>query len=512
MKVSENKSIKILYFILQYQKMENVKFSYSTVWVQQYWALKAVIPTKPVSAIEWFVQKNVGVAKNNSLQNIRNNASQVVEWNTEVTASYQTELNPIESVWWLYGLLWKITSTDVSSWTDWSVYKHEIEDDMCTLPHLAIESKRWWCVAWSADADWQSTLVSRGIWMLIDSGQIVVEQWVLKLNFEAMWHWAFDTAKLITDFTSNASTTNISAISLSWNVATITSTSHWLSAGDLVEIDSVTPSDYDGWFKVDSVVDSDNFKITYNDASWFSAYSSWGTVQKLAVWVFEKWSVYGLAVWDSVKLYETSWETSEDLTVGAVDPANDKVGFATDPDSEMTVAKNCKMDLSQQSITYSEPILFGIKNVKLQVSDTLANAANADARSVDGLTVWFANNIEQKFQTQYNQLRDTGLDWTVDITAIFEDKTQMDRHRNRDELAMIITIDSWQVISATDTNNETYKLVIKMPRVVFETHETTWANNSVIEENLVWLALHDTWESKTGWIEVYNWKAWTYYA
>ncbi len=57
----------------------------------------------------------------------------------------------------------------------------------------------------------------------------------------------------------------------------------------------------------------------------------------------------------------------------------------------------------------------------------------------------------------------------MELSLLFRDLEIRDLFRARDEQAMVIEIDNGQVISATDTNNQSYKVVIKLYRFVYET-------------------------------------------
>lgn len=48
---------------------------------------------------------------------------------------------------------------------------------------------------------------------------------------------------------------------------------------------------------------------------------------------------------------------------------------------------------------------------------------------------------------------------------------------------MIIEIDNGSIVSPTDTNNQTYKIMIEVPRFVYETREAPTASGGLIEES-----------------------------
>lgn len=50
-------------------------------------------------------------------------------------------MSPIDSVFPLYGVLGSIVSTDVSSATNLSVFRHVISHSLCGLPAFSVEQK-----------------------------------------------------------------------------------------------------------------------------------------------------------------------------------------------------------------------------------------------------------------------------------------------------------------------------------------------------------------------------------
>ena len=76
---------------------------------------------------------------------------------------------------------------------------------------------------------------------------------------------------------------------------------------------------------------------------------------------------------------------------------------------------------------------------------------------------------------------------------------------------MIIDIDNGTIISPTDTNAQTYKIRIEIPRFVYETREAPTASGGLIEESATGLALHSFDEGYSVKVTVRNDKAGTYY-
>ncbi len=90
-----------------------------------------------------------------------------------------------------------------------------------------------------------------------------------------------------------------------------------------------------------------------------------------------------------------------------MDEANDTLGFTSVTSTAFTVANETKVELIQQTISYSEPVLFGFKNVKVRVGDTISEALTNDAYDLSTMKLELANNVETKFGTEYNTNKET---------------------------------------------------------------------------------------------------------
>ena len=105
-------------------------------------------------------------------------------------------------------------------------------------------------------------------------------------------------------------------------------------AGDLVVVAGMTPSGYNGAYVVTATSTTSKFSVKIAvDPGVFSA---GGTSVKQSMFYFD--TVEGLAVGDSVKLYESATGTYEDKTVTAIDLANGVLGFASVTSTIFTVA------------------------------------------------------------------------------------------------------------------------------------------------------------------------------
>lgn len=488
---------------------QNTKYGYMTMAVQSSPTVP-VIPDHAVARVDGDVMKNTEIVKNSSIQNIYNNASAVVDGNTTIEWSFNFELSPIDSVWYLWAVLWSLTSTDISSLTDGSVYKHEITHGLCALPSYSIEQKTWGCGAGASQPDGQDTMITRAFGVKVDQTEISIEEGILKMSADVKAYGAFDVAFLKSNESVEWTAKTITAATWSAGIITFTtSTSHGYAVNDLIDVTTVVPTAYNASYKVLSTPTATTFTVARTTTPW--SYTSWGSVIKLSMFAFGTWQIKWLVAWDEVRLYEKVGKTYENLTIKYVDEANDTLGFASVTSTAFTVANETKVELIQQTVSYNEPVLFGFKNVKVRVGDDISQAETNDAYDLSTMTLTLANNIETKFGTEYNTNKETWGDYTMDISLLFRDLEIRDLFRWRSEQAMIIEIDNGQIVSATDTNNQTYTILIKVYRFVYETREAPTASGGLVEENATGLILHDYNEGKSIDIEVYNNKAGTYY-
>lgn len=91
-----------------------------------------------------------------------------------------------------------------------------------------------------------------------------------------------------------------------------------------------------------------------------------------------------------------------------VDELNDVLAFDSVLSTVFTVANDTKVELVQKTVSYNTPILFGFKNVKIKTGDTLSLAQAGEAYDVNTLTFTMQNNIETKYGTEFNTIKETG--------------------------------------------------------------------------------------------------------
>jgi hypothetical protein len=167
------------------------------------------------------------------------------------------------------------------------------------------------------------------------------------------------------------------------------------------------------------------------------------------------------------------------------------VGFPQELPARATVANKTKIELVQKAIAYGTPQLFGLKNVKIKVGDTIDDARNGVEMDVNTLTLNIANNIETNAGTKYNTVKETGGDYSFDVEMLFTDLKNRDIFRSKEEQALLITIDNGNIIDPADTTNSTYKIEIEIYRFVYETQEIPTSSGGLLTESATGLCLHD---------------------
>jgi hypothetical protein len=194
---------------------------------------------------------------------------------------------------------------------------------------------------------------------------------------------------------------------------------------------------------------------------------------------------------DTVRFYARKTGVYEEVLVQYVDYDNDVVAFNSVSGTGFTVTNKTKIELVQKAIGYGTPQLFGLKNVKIKIGDTIEEARAGVEMDVNSLTLNVANNIESNSGTKYNVNKETGGDYTFDAEMLFNNLMNRDIFRNKEEQALIITIDNGNIISPTDTNHQTYKIEIEIYRFVYETQEIPTASGGLLTENATGLCLED---------------------
>lgn len=469
------------------------------------------LPNKFIPQIENSLDKNIENINSESRFNILNNVIYMARWTNKIQWNIKTELDPINSLVWFYMLMGSITSTDVSSLTDGSVFKHVIKDYVCGYKSVTIENKKGWCIAlWEAD---NNIIVQRSFGIVPASTKLAIEpNKIIDVENEVRGAWMFDVAFLIANEKVEVTTVAITTITpsaVTWTstYARVVSATHSLVLNDLVKVAWNSVTWYNWYWKVVNVVDGTTFDIDLTIA--WAAWTGW-TVNRISMRYFWTNSVAWLLSWDTCVL-RNSLGSYENVVVRYVDTANSVVWFDSVTSTTMTVANSTNLQLLAQVDTISAPDFFAFSSVSLRMWLTIALATAAAPTDFEKIDIEFNKNVTDIIQNLKNISVPTGLDVNLMIDKAYEGNTERDLQRNATEMAVIIDFVIQKVISATDTNNQRYAMRITMPKVVFQKIEIKDDNNDVIKESITWVSKYDTVNAYSTQIEIWNNKAQTYY-
>lgn len=484
---------------------QNSKNSYFLLWTQKT-PTQPVQTNSPVWIVDGWIFKTEEKEKSVSKRNLYNNNSALVSGSIETWGKLSWEIEAREIVFLLYYALWRMISSDVSSEKDWSVYKHVIENPICDLPNFSAEEKLWGCLtgAWNG----QETEVRRAFWCVMDNLTLEIEKWILQWNAEIKAYGQFDVAFVRKNESPERPVWAITAVSRNLNLATININSHWLNRGDIINLTWTTPTSWNKNYKILDIVDANNFVI---DVTWLGEYTSWWSVQKLAMMFFWTNQVKWLVAWDEVRLYESTYGWYEPLTIEYADPDNDVVAFESIFWVNFTKENNAKLELVAKNVTYDEPMVIWFGWAKIKWADTISLARTWVAKAITSLKIKLDNNVKNELTTEYQTTKETGWDYTLDISKLFDNLEERDAFRKNKSQAIVVILDTWYRISETDENWETYRVELEFTRVAYESREAPNPKSWMIEENMTWIALHDFTQGYSVRAIVYNDKPWTYY-
>lgn len=199
------------------------------------------------------------------------------------------------------------------------------------------------------------------------------------------------------------------------------------------------------------------------------------------------------------------------MVVVYVDQDNDVVGFESVTSSAFTVANASRISLVPKTPNKNKTVLFTKKQYKIRFGDTIAEARVATPARMNTLTIENNRAVEVRNESTTNIVAPTGYEGTISLNRLFETVSERDIFRQRKPQACVIELDSGEIVSSTDTNNQTYKIVIEIPRMEYETHESPLSANSLLEEDITGRIIHDDAEGYSIRFLVYNDKDDTYY-
>lgn len=185
----------------------------------------AVKPTHFIKFKEWDILLKKEVIENNPIMNNRWNSITPVNWKIETSWNYKIDLDTIESTFFLYWLLWSISTSDIWS-TAWQVYQHTLTTSN-TLPSFTIEQGKWNLTDTSNNL--QNYEVDRAFWVIVDKLKLSWKDWIIEMEVDVKAHWVFQKSSLINNATAWSS------------VALAVDTVEWLTTSDTVNISDLTP-------------------------------------------------------------------------------------------------------------------------------------------------------------------------------------------------------------------------------------------------------------------------------
>lgn len=469
----------------------------------------AVKPTNFLRFEEGDIQLKQDIITNGPIQNNRWLALQAVPGKIASSGTYKIDADPNESVWWLHRALGTKVTADISSLTDASVFSHTLTVAN-TLPSLTIEQAKG-NLSDTGNSK-QNYSVERAYGVLVNTFKLSATDGIVDLSVDLKAHGVFLRARAIGNEDAESVSTNITAATWTGGVATITSNTHLLAAGDLVVIAAVDPAGYNGAYRVISIPSADTFTVAI--ASDPGAYSTGGTVTKQSQIAVD--SVDGLAVGDSVNVVELTTPTAETATITVIDTVGKQVGFASLTSTNFTLANETKIELIPQSPSYSTAAkIFSFTHCSFQFGSTLALAASAEEENIEKWEIMYENNLEERYgslRASPSVIAPKGAKATLKYTKYFESVVDRDRYLNQTKRAGILTITNNEVVSATDTNLAKYTITVNMNDLRFTSYDMPTGTDELYAVSVEATAFYDTSDGSAFSIVVKNAKAATYYA
>jgi len=429
----------------------------------------------------------------------------MAKWANKIEWSVNVEVDSKNSLARFYMLLGSLTSADISSLLDGSVYKHTLMDQVCGYKSVTMENKKGWC---ESSSDKTNIIVQRTYWIVPNSTKLWIESnAIVKMENEVKGQWMFDVAFLIANEKVEAVTKAVtSATPTNWLLRVVSAT-HWLAVNDLVKVTWNSVSEYNGYWKVVTVVNGTTVDLSCTLSSGVG--TGW-TINQISMMFFGERTVKGVLATDIVRLSNNLWAT-EDVTVRYVDDANDVIWFDTITSTAMTVANENKVELVQQTAVITPVDFFSFSNVTLRRWTTIALALASDPIDFENINLTFDKKVAESVQNLKNLATPTWLDVKVEINKAYENNQDRDAQRKTSALAYIIDLEIPKVVSPTDTNNAFYSMRITLPEVVSQTYEITDQSGEVIKEKILGIAKYSFTTNYSTQIEIVNDNAWTYY-
>jgi len=429
----------------------------------------------------------------------------VAQWPNKIEGWLNVEVDPRNIVMRFYMLLGSLASSDVSSLTDGSVYKHIISDYVCSYKSVTIENKKGWC---ELSTDKTNIIVQRSFGVVPNSSKMTISSKnIVKLENVLKAQGMFDVAFLFANEKVEASTKAITSATPTNGLLRLVTATHGLVVNDLVKVAGNSVTAYNGYWKVITVVNSTTVDV---DCTVSSTVGTGGTVNQISMTYCGERTVRGLIAGDTIR-YTNSLGNTEDVVTKYIDADNDVIGNDLITSTAMTVANQTKVELVQQTATLVSTDFFSFSNVSLKRGADVTTALTAAPIDFEQIVLTFDKNVEEIIQNKKNIATPTGLDVKVEIDKAYEDNVDRDAQRRVSSNAYVLQFDMAKIVSATDTLNQTYRMQIIFPEVVSETYVITDKSSEVIKAKLTGIAKYSFSNSYSTQVVVINDQAWTQY-
>lgn len=224
-------------------------------------------------------------------------------------------------------------------------------------------------------------------------------------------------------------------------------------------------------------------------------------------------SAEGFVATDNVTIYDET-PTGETKALSAVSLPNATVSVATLTNS-YTVAKNAKVELQPQTPSYAVAAkVFSFVHATFQTGADLTAAASATEENVENWEWTYSNNLEERhgsLRASPSVIAPKGASASVKYTKYFTNSTERDRYLNQKKKAMIITLCTNEIISATDTNVNKFTVKISMSDVRFKSYEMPTGTDDLYAASVEAECYYDTTDGRAILVAVTNGSAGTVY-
>lgn len=393
----------------------------------------AVVPTHFLRFKEGDLEKKLEVIKNNPIQNNRWGGLNVVAGPETCEGNFKFDLDATECVHVMAAAHGTISSADISSGTDASVYQHTITI-ASDLPKLSWEQGKGSLTSTSNNR--QDYRVLRGYGVQVDSYTIRGSEGLLELECKLMALGIFDVAKM---FNNEAAGSSV--------VIELDTVEGLVASTDSVNLIDDTPQN-----EVDAIAS-------------LSA-------------------------------------TAKTITIGTLG-------------NSYTVANRARVTLEPLSPSFSTAAQVLTNNhVGFQLGATISAAGSAAEENVENWEFTYMNNLEARRGTirpGYGVIAPKSAACKLKFTKYFETRQDADRYFLQTRRACIITITNNVIVSATDTLNAKYTVILQISDLRFTAYEQPTGTDELCAYDIEAEGFYDTGDSRAVRALVTNAKAGTEY-